>query len=59
MIHLQPRDGVALHLFAAGQDKRSARTAEAQSLAQVHLDLDFEQRFGTERVGAYERCCWT
>jgi len=55
VINLQPRDGVALHLFAAGQDKRSARGPEAQSLAPVHLDLDFEQRFGTERVGAYER----
>jgi glucose-6-phosphate 1-dehydrogenase len=21
----------------------------------VHLNLDFDQRFGTERVGAYER----
>ncbi|WCM89314.1 glucose-6-phosphate dehydrogenase [Acidovorax sp. NCPPB 3576] len=55
VIHLQPRDGVALHLFAAGQEKRGTRVAEAQALAPVHLDLDFEQRFGTERVGAYER----
>lgn len=55
VIHLQPRDGVALHLFAAGQEKRGARISEAQALAPVHLDLDFEQRFGTERVGAYER----
>ncbi|WP_311221831.1 MULTISPECIES: glucose-6-phosphate dehydrogenase [unclassified Acidovorax] len=55
VIHLQPRDGVALHLFAAGQDQRGTRIAEAQPLAPVHLDLDFEQRFGTERVGAYER----
>ncbi|CAM3515641.1 glucose-6-phosphate dehydrogenase [Paracidovorax anthurii] len=55
VIHLQPRDGVALHLFAAGQEKRGARASEAQALAPVHLDLDFEQRFGTERVGAYER----
>ncbi len=31
------------------------RISEVQSLAPVHLDLDFEQRFGTERVGAYER----
>ncbi|GKS75404.1 glucose-6-phosphate dehydrogenase [Acidovorax sp. SUPP950] len=55
VIHLQPRDGVALHLFAAGQEKRGTRVSEAQALAPVHLDLDFEQRFGTERVGAYER----
>lgn len=55
VIHLQPRDGVALHLFAAGQEKRGMRISEVQSLAPVHLDLDFEQRFGTERVGAYER----
>ena len=52
VIHLQPRDGMALHLFAA-QEKRGA--AAVQALAPVQLDLDFEQRFGTERVGAYER----
>ena len=55
VIHLQPRDGVALHLFAAGQSQRGARISEAQPLAPVQLDLDFEQRFGTSRVGAYER----
>ncbi|MDA8445600.1 glucose-6-phosphate dehydrogenase [Paracidovorax valerianellae] len=55
VIHLQPRDGVALHLFAAGQEKRGTRVSEAQALVPVHLDLDFEQRFGAERVGAYER----
>jgi glucose-6-phosphate 1-dehydrogenase len=27
----------------------------APSLAPVHLDLDFDKRFGAERVGAYER----
>ncbi|MBF5003900.1 glucose-6-phosphate dehydrogenase [Diaphorobacter caeni] len=54
VIHLQPRDGLALHLFSAGNDKRGAR-ADAQSLAPVQLDLDFDKRFGSERVGAYER----
>src|SRR5690606_26956472 len=55
VIHLQPRDGVALHLFAAGQEKRGMRISEAQALAPVQLDLDFDQRFGSQRVGAYER----
>ncbi|QIL70108.1 glucose-6-phosphate dehydrogenase [Diaphorobacter sp. HDW4B] len=54
VIHLQPRDGLALHLFSAGNDKRGARV-DAQSLAPVQLDLDFDKRFGSERVGAYER----
>ena len=54
VIHLQPRDGLALHLFAAGQSQRGSATA-AQTLAPVQLDLDFDQRFGRERVGAYER----
>ena len=52
VIHLQPRDGLALHLFAAGQTQYRAA---ASPLSPVQLDLDFEQRFGTERVGAYER----
>ena len=51
VIHLQPRDGLALHLLAQGQDNRR----HAQSLAPVQLDLDFDKRFGSERVGAYER----
>ena len=55
VIHLQPRDGLALHLFAAGQEKRGMRISEAQALAPVQLDLDFDQRFGSQRVGAYER----
>ncbi|WP_353233992.1 glucose-6-phosphate dehydrogenase [Diaphorobacter ruginosibacter] len=55
VIHLQPRDGLALHLFSAGNDKRGARPSNAQSLAPVQLNLDFDQRFGSERVGAYER----
>jgi glucose-6-phosphate 1-dehydrogenase len=51
VIHLQPKDGLALHLLAQGQDKRGA----SQALAPVQLDLDFDKRFGSERVGAYER----
>lgn len=51
VINLQPRDGLELHLLAQGQENRRA----AQSLAPVHLDLDFDKRFGSERVGAYER----
>lgn len=51
VIYLQPRDGLELHLLAQGQDQR--RTS--QTLAPVQLDLDFDKRFGSERVGAYER----
>ena len=51
VIHLQPRDGLQLHLLAQGQENRR----HTQSLAPVHLDLDFDARFGSERVGAYER----
>jgi glucose-6-phosphate 1-dehydrogenase len=40
-----------LHLFAQGQSKRS----EGATLSPVHLDLDFDKRFGSHRVGAYER----
>jgi glucose-6-phosphate 1-dehydrogenase len=50
VIHLQPRDGLQLHLLALGQENR-----QRQVLAPVHLDLDFDKRFGSERVGAYER----
>jgi glucose-6-phosphate 1-dehydrogenase len=53
VISLQPRDGLQLHLLAQGQENR--RSAATQSLAPVHLDLDFDKRFGSERVGAYER----
>lgn len=56
VIHLQPRDGLALHLFAAASETRGAQAlAEAPGLTPVQLDLDFEQRFGSRRVGAYER----
>ncbi|MCJ0764958.1 glucose-6-phosphate dehydrogenase [Variovorax terrae] len=51
VIKLQPQDGLELHLLAQGQDNRR----NAQALAPVQLDLDFDKRFGTERVGAYER----
>ena len=56
IIHLQPKDGLALHLFAEGQNKRlqNGKQVSAQ-LSLVHLDLDFDKRFGSERVGAYER----
>ena len=55
VIHLQPRDGLALHLLAQGQDHRQASRAATHTLTPVQLDLDFDKRFGTERVGAYER----
>lgn len=54
VIHLQPKDGLELHLFAQGQSKRGVGSGNA-TLAPVHLDLDFDKRFGSERVGAYER----
>jgi glucose-6-phosphate 1-dehydrogenase len=53
VINLQPKDGLELHLLAQGQGNRSK--AASQSLAPVQLDLDFDKRFGSERVGAYER----
>ncbi len=55
VINLQPKDGLELHLLAQGQDNRQSRHATAQALAPVQLDLDFDKRFGSERVGAYER----
>jgi glucose-6-phosphate 1-dehydrogenase len=55
VINLQPRDGLELHLLAQGQANRQTRTSAAQALAPVQLDLDFDKRFGSERVGAYER----
>jgi glucose-6-phosphate 1-dehydrogenase len=52
VISLQPRDGLQLHLLAqGGQETRR----NSQALSPVHLDLDFDHRFGSERVGAYER----
>ena len=60
VIHLQPKDGLELHLFAEGQNKRiqtgiSTGKQASTPLSAVHLDLDFDKRFGSERVGAYER----
>ena len=55
VINLQPKDGLELHLLAQGQSNRQSRSAAAQVLAPVQLDLDFDKRFGSERVGAYER----
>jgi glucose-6-phosphate 1-dehydrogenase len=54
VIHLQPKDGLELHLFAQGQSKRGQGSGGA-TLSPVQLDLDFDKRFGSERVGAYER----
>jgi glucose-6-phosphate 1-dehydrogenase len=51
VINLQPRDGLQMHLLAQGQENRR----NGPVLAPVHLDLDFDKRFGSERVGAYER----
>jgi glucose-6-phosphate 1-dehydrogenase len=51
VINLQPKDGLELHLLAQGQDNRR----DSQTLAPVQLDLDFDKRFGSGRVGAYER----
>jgi glucose-6-phosphate 1-dehydrogenase len=51
VINLQPRDGLELHMLAQGQENRR----NGQTLAPVQLDLDFDKRFGSERVGAYER----
>jgi glucose-6-phosphate 1-dehydrogenase len=55
VIHLQPKDGLELHLLAQGQDNRQQSKTLAPALTPVHLDLDFDKRFGSERVGAYER----
>jgi glucose-6-phosphate 1-dehydrogenase len=55
VIHLQPKDGLELHLLAQGQENRRHSKSAPQLLAPVHLDLDFDKRFGSERVGAYER----
>ena len=56
VINLQPRDGLELHMLAQAQDnRRSNGHQSAAQLAPVQLDLDFDKRFGAERVGAYER----
>jgi len=51
VIHLQPKDGLELHLLTQAAANRRSN----QTLAPAHLDLDFDKRFGSERVGAYER----
>lgn len=51
VINLQPKDGLELHLLAQGQNNRR----NSETLSPVQLDLDFDKRFGSERVGAYER----
>ncbi|MDP1602653.1 MAG: glucose-6-phosphate dehydrogenase, partial [Legionella sp.] len=51
VINLQPRDGLELHLLAQGANNRKPQA----TLSPVQLDLDFDKRFGMERVGAYER----
>ena len=53
VIDLQPRDGLELHLLAQGADQHQRRGTP--TLEPVQLDLDFDKRFGTRRVGAYER----
>jgi glucose-6-phosphate 1-dehydrogenase len=61
VINLQPKDGLELHLLAQAQSNRQRAAAikagvdSTPPLAPVQLDLDFDKRFGTERVGAYER----
>ena len=51
VINLQPSDGLELHLLAQGANGRR----DSSTLSPVQLDLDFDKRFGSERVGAYER----
>jgi len=57
VINLQPKDGLELHLLAQAQDnrQRNGNRRAGPQLAPVQLDLDFDTRFGSERVGAYER----
>jgi len=49
VIKLQPEDGLELHLLAA------KGAGQAEALAPVSLDLDFDKAFAANRVGAYER----
>jgi glucose-6-phosphate 1-dehydrogenase len=55
VINLQPKDGLELHLFSQGANQRTPAGKNSQTLVPVQLDLDFDKRFGNERVGAYER----
>jgi glucose-6-phosphate 1-dehydrogenase len=49
VIKLQPEDGLELQLLAA------KGAGQAEALAPVSLDLDFDKAFAENRVGAYER----
>ena len=49
VIKLQPEDGLELQLLAAKGG------AHGEMLSPVSLDLDFDQAFAANRVGAYER----
>ncbi len=51
LIHLQPKDGLELQLLSQSANHHQTEPV----LSQVSLNLDFDQRFGSERVGAYER----
>jgi glucose-6-phosphate 1-dehydrogenase len=55
VIHLQPKDGLELHLMAQAQAQTHISGRDTNSLSLTQLDLDFDKRFGNERVGAYER----
>lgn len=58
VIKLQPHDGLELHLFADAENNPQIRMLSQESsasLTPVQLDLDFDKRFGSDRVGAYER----
>lgn len=55
VINLQPKDGLELHLFSQGANQRMIAENSTQAMVPVQLDLDFDKRFGNERVGAYER----
>ncbi|VWX58116.1 Glucose-6-phosphate 1-dehydrogenase [Burkholderiales bacterium 8X] len=59
VINLQPKDGLELHMLAQAQNDRQRNGSSSRrlgpQLAPVQLDLDFDKRFGIERVGAYER----
>lgn len=61
VIRLQPSDGLELHMLAQGAEPRGKTLTEASgdtlptTLSPVQLNLDFDQRFGAQRVGAYER----
>ncbi len=55
LIHLQPKDGLELQLLAQTQVSSMPQRSATPPLVPVQLDLDFDKRFGNERVGAYER----